>query len=73
MQEKVDFDIDEINKKMEQLKAQNYSYKTRDKNDDMYRIENTANFIVNNDGYLYIIYAYGNKENTSTVDVVIFE
>ena len=73
MQEKVYFDIDETNKKMEQLKAQNYSYKTRDKNDDMYKIENTSNFIVNNDGYLYIIYSYGNKDNTSTVDVVIFE
>lgn len=73
MQEKVYYDIDEINKKMEQLKAQNYSYKTRDKNDDMYKIENTTNFIVNNDGYLYIIYSYGNNENTSTIDVVIFE
>lgn len=73
MQDQIYDEIEENNKKMEQLKAQNYSYKTRDKNDSMYKLENTENFIVNNEGYLYIIYAYGNKENTTTIDVVIFE
>lgn len=73
MQNQIYEDIEDNNKKMEQLKAQNYSYKTRDKNDNMYKLENTENFIVNNDGYLYIIYAYGNKENTTTIDLVIFE
>ena len=73
MQNQIYEEIEDNNKKMEQLKAQNYSYKTRDKNDNMYKLENTENFIVNNDGYLYIIYAYGNKENTTTIDLVIFE
>ena len=73
MQKHIYEQIEENNKKMEQLKAQNYSYKTRDKNDSMYKLENTENFLVNDEGYLYIIYAYGNKENTTTMDVVIFE
>lgn len=73
MQKHIYAQIEENNKKMEQLKAQNYSYKTRDKNDSMYKVENTENFLVNDEGYLYIIYAYGNKEDTTTMDVVIFE
>ena len=73
MQKHIYEQIEENNKRMEQLKAQNYSYKTRDKNDSMYKVENTENFLVNDEGYLYIIYAYGNKENTTTMDVVIFE
>lgn len=74
MQKQIYAEIEENNKKIEQLKNQNnYSYKTRDKNDSMYKIENTENFMVDNNGYLYIIYAYGNKENTTSIDVVIFE
>ena len=37
------------------------------------KIENTENFIVDQNGYLYIIYAYGNTENTNKIDVIIFE
>ena len=47
--------------------------KLRDLNDSRYKIENTENFIVNEEGYLYIIYAYGNIENTNKMDIVIFE
>ena len=31
------------------------------------------NFIVDDQGYLYIIYAYGNTTNTTKIDVIIFE
>ena len=45
----------------------------RDLSNEMYKVENTRNFIVDDQGYLYIIYAYGNTTNTTKIDVIIFE
>ena len=47
--------------------------KLRDLNNSMYKIENTENFIINDQGYLYLIYAYGNTEDTNKIDTIIFE
>ncbi len=73
LQKDIYSEIDEINDKAKQLKSQYSEIKIRDKNNSMYKLENTENFIVNPDGYVYIIYAYGNIENTNTKDVLIFE
>ena len=45
----------------------------RDLSNEMYKVENTRNCIVDDQGYLYIIYAYGNTTNTTKIDVIIFE
>ena len=37
----------------------------------MYKLENTNNYIIGENGLLYIIYAYGNNNYTSEVDIVI--
>lgn len=73
LQKEIDAEIEELNKKDEELKNQYTEVRLRETTDEMYKIENTANFIVNQDGYLYLIYAYGNKENTNKIDVIIFE
>ena len=39
---------------------------------EMYKIENSNQFLVTQDGYVYIIYAYGNSENTNEMDIIIF-
>jgi ribosomal protein L22 len=44
----------------------------RDVHNDMYKVENTANFFLTDDGYVYIVYAYGNNEYTNEMDIVIF-
>jgi hypothetical protein len=44
----------------------------RNVHDDMYKVENTANFFLTDDGYVYIIYAYGNNDYTNEMDIVIF-
>ena len=44
----------------------------RDENNSMYKVENASNFFLTDDGYVYIIYAYGNNEYTNEMDIVIF-
>ena len=57
----------------QELKNQFSDVRLRDLSSSMYKIENTENFIVNDNGFLYLIYAYGNTENTNKMDVIIFE
>lgn len=75
IQEGIEKEIKELNKSDEELKK-NFPDKNitiRDVNNDIYKVENTKNFIVDAKGYLYIIYAYGNTSKTTKMDVVIFE
>lgn len=44
----------------------------RDLSSDIYKVESTDTFFLTNDGYVYVIYAYGNKDYTNEMDVVIF-
>lgn len=44
----------------------------RDLNSDIYKVENTTTFFLTDDGYVYVIYAYGNKDYTNEMDIVIF-
>lgn len=44
----------------------------RDINDDMYKIENIENYLYTDKGNLYIIFPYGNTENTNDMDIVIY-
>ena len=69
----IDTEIEALNKKDEEIKTQYSEVKLRDLNNSMYKIENTENFIINDQGYLYLIYAYGNTEDTNKIDTIIFE
>lgn len=63
----------EIQKSQEQtdkLKELGYNVFLRDINDSMYKIENTKEFFMYN-GNLYLVYAYGNSNSTSEMDLVI--
>lgn len=73
LQKEIDAEMKELNTKDEELKNQYTEVKLRDLSSSIYKIENTENFIVNQDGYLYLIYAYGNTENTNKMDIIIFE
>lgn len=67
---------DEIDKSQEQnIKLSDLGYNTniRDSDADMYKIENAKEFFIGDNGKLYIVYAYGNSEYTSEMDIVIFE
>lgn len=44
----------------------------RDLKSDMYKVENTENFFLTQDGYIYVVYCYGNKDYTNEIDIIIF-
>lgn len=51
--------------------AKEYGGLIRKPEDKMYRLENVENYFLTNDGYVYIIYDYADK-NTNEIDIVIF-
>lgn len=44
----------------------------RNPDDDMYKISNASTYFLTDDGYVYIIYDYGETEATNEMDIVIF-
>ena len=67
--------IEEITKVSQQNSSiinQGYNVYQRNPNNDMYKLEHTQNFFLGKNEVLYLVYAYGNNENTSETDLVIF-
>lgn len=64
--------IKQVSQEVESLKEIGYNIYSRDVENEMYKLENTDNFFLDEQQNLYIIYAYGNNENTSEIDLVIF-
>lgn len=65
----------EVNKAQEQnikLSELGYNVNIRDTESDEYKIENAKEFFIGENGYLYVVYAYGNDSFTSEMDLVIF-
>ena len=60
------------NAEVKAFAEQGYNVFVRNENDDMYKIENTPNFFLGKDNNLYLVYAYGNNNYTSEVDLLIF-
>jgi len=58
--------------KVDELKKLGYNIFERDYKSNIYKIENTTEFFIGPDGFLYLIYAYGNDNYTSELDLVIF-
>lgn len=44
----------------------------RDLSNSMYKVENVDTFFLIQDGYVYIVYSYGNKDYTNEMDLIIF-
>lgn len=44
----------------------------RDLTSDIYKVENTTTFFLTQDGYVYIVYPYGNNDYTNEMDLIIF-
>ena len=44
----------------------------RDLKNTIYNVEKTTTFFLTQEGYVYIVYAYGNFDYTNEIDIVIF-
>lgn len=66
-------EIKAIQEQNQALIDEGYSLYQRDYNSGMYDITNCEHFLYGKNGMLYVIYPYGNRDNTSETDIVIFE
>ena len=70
VQNKINEEINSEYQRVEDLRSLGYEIFERNLENEMYKIENSQEFFVK-DGNIYIIYAYGNENFTSEMDLVI--
>lgn len=70
VQNKIDKDIQEEQKKSEDLIELGYNVFSRDVKSEIYKVENIKEYFIYNNN-IYIIFAYGNEDITSEMDLVI--
>jgi len=72
VENKVENKIKQEQAKAKELDELGYHIFQRDHTNKMYKVKNTTEFFIGQDGFLYLIYAYGNDNYTSELDLVIF-
>lgn len=63
--------IREKSESTDKVLAEQYNLYVRDVRSEEYLIENIENYYIGEDGKIYIVFAYGNDNETETVDVII--
>ena len=71
LQSKINKEIKEKSKNSEDLSNIGYSVYIRNPDDNMYKLENTSTHFLTNNGYIYIVYPYGNNNTTSEYDLIV--
>ena len=69
--QKIKDEIKTVQERVEELAKLGYTIYARDYTSDIYNINNVTDFFIGNDNALYIIYAYGNLNHTSEMDIVV--
>lgn len=64
-------EIKSVQERVEELGKLGYPIYARDYTSDMYSVNNITEYFLGKDNALYIIYAYGNENNTSEMDIII--
>lgn len=72
MEKLVKEEIKKVNVQKKNITNEGYNLYLRDENSDIYEIENTPNFFLGKNNYLYLVYAYGNNNYTTETDLIIF-
>jgi hypothetical protein len=72
-EKKIKQEIQAVQQQNDVLSEQGYNVYQRDYNSDTYKVENTENYFLGKDGMIYLVYAYGNSDYTSDMDIVIFK
>lgn len=65
-------EIEKQNKGALELKELGYNVFIRNITEDMFKIKNINTYFIDNEGYIYVIYAYGNNNLTTEMDIVVF-
>ena len=69
--QKIKNEIKIVQERVDELRKLGYAIYARDYTNDMYSINNVTEYFMGEDGALYIIYAYGNQNHTSEMDIVV--
>lgn len=69
---KIKNEIKEIQEKNNSLIELGYNLYKRDLSSDMYEVSKIEQYFLGEDGNIYVVFAYGNYDQTSEMDVVIF-
>ena len=72
MNKKIENEIKNANSKSKKIVEQGFNVYVRDEDSQIYEVENTPNFFLGKNNYLYLVYAYGNDNYTDVIDLVIF-
>lgn len=72
-QNKINQVVSKAQEEAEILVKSGYTVYNRDLSSDIYKISNISNFFLSNNGELYIIFAYGNQNYTSELDIILYE
>lgn len=72
MNKKIETEIKNANIKSKTIVEQGFNVYVREEDSEIYKVENTPNFFLGKDNYLYLVYAYGNNNYTDVIDLVIF-
>ena len=68
---KIRNEIKEVQQNVEELSKLGYNVYPRDYTSEIYSINNVTEYFIGEDNALYIIFAYGNQNLTSEMDIVI--
>lgn len=69
--EKIKTEIESVQNRVEELNSLGYNVYSRDVDSDIYNISNVTEYFIGEDDALYIIFAYGNENNTTEMDIVV--
>lgn len=68
---KIKEEIKAVQGRVEELEKLGYKIYGRDYTSDIYSVNNISEYFMGKDNALYIIYAYGNQNHTSEMDIVV--
>lgn len=72
VQSKIKEEIEKVYNENLAFEQAGYTVYKRDIQSSMYEVENVDTFFLGQNGYLYILYPYGNSNYTSEIDIIIF-
>ena len=73
VQNKITDTVTRAKEEAEILVQSGYSVYSRDLGSDIYKLTNISNYLLGANGELYIIFAYGNQNHTSEMDIILYE
>ena len=69
--QKIKDEIKTVQEKVQELAKLGYTVYTRDYTSDIYNIDNVTEYFMGENNTIYVIYAYGNLNHTSEMDIVV--